>query len=50
MDTQGLETLVVAALAPTIVAALPGPRAPQVVILILAGIVIGPCCVSTQAG
>jgi Kef-type K+ transport system membrane component KefB len=46
MDTKGLETLLavalVAALAPMIVAALPGPRIPQVVILILAGIVIGP--------
>src|SRR5437764_552057 len=46
MDIHGLETLVavtlVAALAPMIVAALPGPRVPQVVILILAGILIGP--------
>ena len=46
MDTRGLETLLavtlVAALAPMIVAALPGPRVPQVVILILAGILIGP--------
>lgn len=46
MDTKGLETLLavalVAALAPMIVAALPGPRIPQVVILILAGILIGP--------
>lgn len=46
MDTKGLETLLavalVAALAPMIVAALPGPRVPQVVILILAGILIGP--------
>ena len=46
MDTHGLETLLavtlVAALAPMIVAALPGPRVPQVVVLILAGILIGP--------
>lgn len=46
MDVRGLETLLavalVAALAPMIVAALPGPRTPQVVILILAGILIGP--------
>ena len=46
MDTHGLETLLavtlVAALAPMIVAALPGPRIPQVVILILAGILLGP--------
>ncbi len=46
MDTLGLETLLavtlVAALAPMVVAALPGPRIPQVVILILAGILIGP--------
>ena len=43
---QGLESLLVvtlvAALAPMIVAALPGPRVPQVVILILAGVLIGP--------
>jgi Kef-type K+ transport system membrane component KefB len=32
----------VAALAPTIVAALPGPRIPQVVVLIFCGIIIGP--------
>jgi Kef-type K+ transport system membrane component KefB len=37
-----LAVTVVAALAPIIVAALPGPRTPQVVVLILAGIVIGP--------
>ena len=46
MDTLGLETLLavtlVAAVAPMVVAALPGPRIPQVVILILAGILIGP--------
>ena len=46
MDTLGLETLLavtlVAALAPMVVAVLPGPRIPQVVILILAGILIGP--------
>ena len=43
---QGLESLLVvalvAALAPMIAAALPGPRVPQVVILILAGVLIGP--------
>jgi Kef-type K+ transport system membrane component KefB len=46
MDAKGLETLLavalVAALAPILVAALPGPRIPQVVILIFAGILIGP--------
>jgi Kef-type K+ transport system membrane component KefB len=46
MDARGLETLLavtlIAALAPIVVAALPGPRIPQVVILILAGILIGP--------
>ena len=46
MDTHGLESLLavglVAALAPVIAAVLPGPRVPQVVILILAGILIGP--------
>jgi Kef-type K+ transport system membrane component KefB len=46
MDARALETLLavtlVAALAPVIVAALPGPKIPQVVILILAGILIGP--------
>ena len=43
---QGLESLLVvtlvAALTPMIVAAIPGPGIPQVVILILAGILIGP--------
>jgi len=43
---QGLEDLVVvalvAALAPLIVAALPGPRVPQVVIFLFGGILIGP--------
>jgi Kef-type K+ transport system membrane component KefB len=43
---QGLESLLVvalvAALTPMIVAAVPGPGLPQVVILILAGILIGP--------
>jgi Kef-type K+ transport system membrane component KefB len=43
---QGLESLLVvvlvAALAPMIVAALPGPGIPQVVVLILAGVLIGP--------
>jgi len=43
---QGLESLLVvvlvAALTPMIVAALPGPGLPQVVILILAGVLIGP--------
>src|SRR5580700_4831175 len=46
MDARGLETLLavvlVAALAPVIVAMLPGPRIPQVVILIFGGILIGP--------
>jgi Kef-type K+ transport system membrane component KefB len=46
VNASGLESLlavvVVAALAPVIVAALPGPRIPQVVILILGGILIGP--------
>ncbi len=46
MDNKGLETLlavaVVAALAPTIVAMLPRPRPPQVVVLIFCGIIIGP--------
>ena len=46
MDAKGLETLLVvalvAALAPIIVAALPGPRIPQVVVLIFSGILIGP--------
>jgi Kef-type K+ transport system membrane component KefB len=43
---QGLDTLLavvlVAALAPAIVAVLPGPRIPQVVVLIFGGILIGP--------
>jgi len=43
---QGLESLLavtlVAAITPMIVAALPGPGIPQVVILILAGVLIGP--------
>ena len=43
---RGLEDLVavalVAALAPLVVAALPGPRIPQVVIFLLGGILIGP--------
>jgi Kef-type K+ transport system membrane component KefB len=43
---DGLQALLVvtlvAALAPMIVAALPGPRVPQVVVLILAGVLIGP--------
>ena len=46
MDAKGLETLLavalVAALAPIVVAALPGPRIPQVVVLIFSGILIGP--------
>ena len=46
MTARGLETLLavslVAAIAPLLVAALPGPRIPQVVILILGGILIGP--------
>ena len=43
---RGLEDLVavalVAALAPLLVAALPGPRIPQVVIFLLGGVLIGP--------
>ena len=43
---RGLEDLVavalVAALAPMVVAVLPGPRIPQVVVLLLGGVVIGP--------
>jgi Kef-type K+ transport system membrane component KefB len=43
---RGLETLfivaVVAALAPLIVALLPGPRIPQVVVLIIGGVLVGP--------
>src|ERR1700722_1691284 len=46
MHANGLETLLgvvlVAAIAPVLVAVLPGPRIPQVVILILGGILIGP--------
>ncbi len=46
MHANGLETLLgvvlVAAIAPVIVAVLPGPKIPQVVILILGGILIGP--------
>ena len=46
MDARGLETLLavalVAALAPVVVAALPGPTVPQRVVLILAGVLIGP--------
>ena len=37
-----LAVTLVAALAPVIVAALPGPKIPQVVILIFAGVLIGP--------
>ncbi|MGA3153789.1 MAG: cation:proton antiporter [Streptosporangiaceae bacterium] len=44
--TRGLEDLVavalVAALAPLVVAVLPGPRIPQVVIFLLGGVLIGP--------
>jgi Kef-type K+ transport system membrane component KefB len=43
---RGLETLLVAAavagLAPVIVALLPGPRIPQVVVLLVGGVLIGP--------
>src|SRR5918997_838721 len=43
---RGLETLllaaVVAALAPMLVALVPGPRIPQVVVLLLGGVLIGP--------
>jgi Kef-type K+ transport system membrane component KefB len=43
---QGLVDLVavalVAALAPLVVAAVPGPRIPQVVILLIGGVLIGP--------
>ncbi len=46
MDAKGLETLLavvlIAALAPVIVAILPGPKVPQVVVLIFGGILIGP--------
>jgi Kef-type K+ transport system membrane component KefB len=44
--TRGLETLfivaLVAALAPVVVALLPGPRIPQVVIFLVGGVLIGP--------
>jgi Kef-type K+ transport system membrane component KefB len=44
--TRGLEDLVavalVAALAPLVVAVLPGPRIPQIVIFLLGGVLIGP--------
>ena len=43
---RGLDTLlfaaVVAALAPVLVALLPGPRIPQVVVLLAGGVLIGP--------
>jgi len=46
MDTKGLQALlavaVVAALAPALAAAFPKPKIPQVVIMILSGILIGP--------
>ncbi len=46
MAARGLESLlavvVVAALAPVVVSALPGPKIPQVVVLIFAGVLIGP--------
>jgi Kef-type K+ transport system membrane component KefB len=46
MDVKSLQTLfavsLIAALAPIVVAALPRPRIPQVVVLILCGIIIGP--------
>ena len=46
MDLHGLETLLgvalVAALAPVIVSVLPGPRIPQIVVLIFGGLLIGP--------
>jgi len=44
--TQGLFDLVavalVAAIAPLVVAVLPGPRIPQVVVFLLGGVLIGP--------
>jgi Kef-type K+ transport system membrane component KefB len=44
--TRGLETLLlvacVAMVAPVLVALLPGPRVPQVVVLVVGGVVIGP--------
>ena len=43
---RGLDTLLlaaaVAALAPLVVALLPGPRIPQVVVLLAGGVLIGP--------
>ncbi len=46
MAAHGLESLLavvlVAALAPIVVSALPGPKIPQVVLLIFAGVLIGP--------
>jgi Kef-type K+ transport system membrane component KefB len=46
VDFHGLETLLgvalVAALAPVIVSVLPGPRIPQIVVLIFGGLLIGP--------
>ena len=46
MDARGLESLLavvlLAALAPVIVSALPGPKIPQVILLIFAGVLIGP--------
>ena len=46
LSAEGLHTLLavvlVAALAPVIVAMLPGPKVPQVVVLIFGGILIGP--------
>jgi len=46
LSAEGLQTLLavvlVAALAPVIVAMLPGPKIPQVVVLIFGGILIGP--------
>jgi Kef-type K+ transport system membrane component KefB len=46
MDARGLETLLavalIAAIAPVLVDNLPGPRIPQVVVLIVAGVLIGP--------
>ena len=45
MDVKSLQTLfavsLIAALAPIVVAALPRPRIPQVVVLILCGVLIG---------
>ena len=43
---RGLETLLIAAIvaaaAPVLVALLPGPRIPQVVVLLVGGVLIGP--------